>query len=99
MFILFLSVKLNVTLDTPSIPPVVPEAYIAEKGLAMINDENVVIEAVKAVLAESAGAVADYATGKEKAFGFLMGQVMRKLSGAGSPDVVRDVLRTRLLLK
>ncbi|MCL2086687.1 MAG: Asp-tRNA(Asn)/Glu-tRNA(Gln) amidotransferase subunit GatB [Oscillospiraceae bacterium] len=73
-----------------------PQAYIDEKGLAMVNDENVVVEAVITVLAENASAVSDYSAGKEKAFGFLMGQVMRKLGGTGNPDVVKGVLRSRL---
>ncbi|MCL2072109.1 MAG: Asp-tRNA(Asn)/Glu-tRNA(Gln) amidotransferase GatCAB subunit B, partial [Oscillospiraceae bacterium] len=73
-----------------------PEDYIAEKGLMMISDDSAVIEAVNAVLADNAEAVADYAAGKEKAFGFLMGQVMRKLGGAGNPEIVKTVLTERL---
>jgi aspartyl-tRNA(Asn)/glutamyl-tRNA(Gln) amidotransferase subunit B len=73
-----------------------PETYIAEKGLLMINDDTAVIEAVKAVIAENPGTVADYRAGKEKVFGFLMGQVMKKLDGKGNPDIMKKTLTNML---
>jgi len=73
-----------------------PERYIAEKGLMMINDDNAVVEAVEAVLAGNEDAVADYRAGKEKVFGFLMGQVMKKLGGKGNPDMTKKTLESML---
>jgi len=73
-----------------------PESYIAEKGLMMINDDSTVIEAVKAVIAENQDTVAEYKAGKEKVFGFLMGQVMKKLGGKGNPDIARKILTDTL---
>jgi len=73
-----------------------PDAYIAEKGLLMINDDQAVIEAVKAVISENQATVAEYRTGKEKVFGFLMGQVMKKLGGKGNPDIMRKTLTDML---
>jgi aspartyl-tRNA(Asn)/glutamyl-tRNA(Gln) amidotransferase subunit B len=73
-----------------------PESYIAEKGLMMINDDNAVIEAVKAVITENQSSVAEYRAGKEKVFGFLMGQVMKKLGGKGNPDMAKKVLEDAL---
>jgi len=73
-----------------------PEKYIAEKGLMMINDDNAVITAVKAVIAENQDSVADYRAGKEKVFGFLMGQVMKKLGGKGNPDMAKKALEDAL---
>jgi aspartyl-tRNA(Asn)/glutamyl-tRNA(Gln) amidotransferase subunit B len=73
-----------------------PEKYIAEKGLMMINDDNAVITAVKAVVAENQDSVADYRAGKEKVFGFLMGQVMKKLGGKGNPDMAKKMLEDAL---
>jgi len=73
-----------------------PEKYIAEKGLLMINDDNAVIEAVKAVVAENQDSVAEYRAGKEKVFGFLMGQVMKKLGGKGNPDMAKKALQDAL---
>jgi len=69
-----------------------PEKYIAEKGLMMINDDNAVIEAAKAVITENQDSVAEYRAGKEKVFGFLMGQVMKKLGGKGNPDMAKKIL-------
>ena len=73
-----------------------PESYIAEKGLLMLNDDNAVIEAVKAVIAEEQTSVEEYRGGKEKVFGFLMGQAMKKLRGKGNPDVVKKILTDML---
>ncbi|WP_461257782.1 Asp-tRNA(Asn)/Glu-tRNA(Gln) amidotransferase subunit GatB [Treponema sp. R80B11-R83G3] len=73
-----------------------PEKYIAEKGLLMINDDNAVIEAVKTVINENQNSVADYRAGKEKVFGFLMGQVMKKLGGKGNPDMAKKILTETL---
>ena len=73
-----------------------PEAYIAEKGLMMVNDDKVVEEAISKVIAENAAAVAEYRAGKEKTFGFLMGQVMRKLAGKGNPDMAKKLLYLHL---
>jgi len=69
-----------------------PESYIAEKGLAMISDDNAVITAVKAVITENQDSVSDYRAGKEKVFAFLMGQVMKKLGGKGNPEIVKKTL-------
>jgi len=73
-----------------------PESYIAEKGLLMINDDNAVIGAVNAVITENQDSAADYRAGKEKVFGFLMGQVMKKLGGKGNPDIARKALEEAL---
>jgi aspartyl-tRNA(Asn)/glutamyl-tRNA(Gln) amidotransferase subunit B len=73
-----------------------PEAYIVEKGLAMVNDDNAVIEAVKAAMAENPDTVAEFRAGKEKVFGFLMGQVMKKLGGTGNPNMAKETLTAML---
>jgi aspartyl-tRNA(Asn)/glutamyl-tRNA(Gln) amidotransferase subunit B len=73
-----------------------PETYIAEKGLMMVNDDNAVIEAVHAVLEENPDTVTEFRAGKEKVFGFLMGQVMKKLGGTGNPDMAKKTLTSML---
>jgi aspartyl-tRNA(Asn)/glutamyl-tRNA(Gln) amidotransferase subunit B len=73
-----------------------PEKYIAEKGLRMINDDSAVIEAAKAVIAENQSTVAEYRAGKEKVFGFLMGQEIKKLGGKGNPDMLKKTLLSML---
>jgi aspartyl-tRNA(Asn)/glutamyl-tRNA(Gln) amidotransferase subunit B len=73
-----------------------PEKYIAEKGLMMISDDSAVISAVEAVIAEEAASVAEFKSGKEKVFGFIMGQVMKKLKGQGNPEIVKKLLTEKL---
>jgi aspartyl-tRNA(Asn)/glutamyl-tRNA(Gln) amidotransferase subunit B len=73
-----------------------PARYIAEKGLSMISDDGAVIAAVQAVIAENKDTVAEYRAGKEKVFGFLMGQVMKKLGGKGNPDMIKKILTEQL---
>ncbi len=73
-----------------------PETYIAEKGLFMSSDDKTITGIVTEVLADHAAAAADYHSGREKAFGFLMGQVMKKLGGAGNPAMAEKKLRELL---
>jgi aspartyl-tRNA(Asn)/glutamyl-tRNA(Gln) amidotransferase subunit B len=70
-----------------------PNRYVEEKGLLMLNDDTAVSEAVAAVLGDNPAAIEDYRSGKEKAFGFLMGQTMKKLGKAGNPEIVRKELK------
>jgi len=73
-----------------------PEEYIAEKGLLMVSDDKAVIEAVDEVLSENQDSVTEYRAGKEKVFGFLMGQVMKKLGKGGNPELVKGALEEAL---
>ena len=52
--------------------------------------------AVEQVLAANPKSIEDYRAGKEKAFGFLVGQVMRELKGRASPQVVNQTIREKL---
>lgn len=73
-----------------------PESYITGKGLMMVNDDKAVINAVNEVIAENQESVAEYRAGKEKVFGFLMGQIMKKLGKSGNPDLVKKTLENSL---
>jgi aspartyl-tRNA(Asn)/glutamyl-tRNA(Gln) amidotransferase subunit B len=73
-----------------------PAKYIEERGLLMVADTGAAEAAVTAILAENPSAVEDYRAGKQKAFGFLMGQTMKKLGGTASPDVIKSTL-TKML--
>jgi len=72
------------------------EKYVAEKGLLMQNDDGAVEVAVDAVLAANPDAITDFRAGKDRAFGFLMGQVMKQLKGAGNPETVKKILGDKL---
>lgn len=73
-----------------------PEAYVMEKGLLMLSDDSLVSDAADRVLRENAKSVEDFAGGKEKAFGFLVGQVMKTLQGKANPQDVNRILREKL---
>ena len=73
-----------------------PRAYITEKGLMMQSDDGVIKETVAAVLAANGDAIADYRAGKDRAFGFLVGQSMKILGKGGNPNMVKQVLEEML---
>ena len=69
---------------------------VAEKSLEQVSDAGAIEATVDKVLAEAADEVAAYKAGKEKLFGFLMGQVMRATQGKANPKLVNEVLRKKL---
>ncbi len=73
-----------------------PESIVAERGLGAIEDDSVVLEAVKKAIAGNPAAVADYKSGKESALGALMGPVMRETRGRANPQEVQSLLRAEL---
>jgi aspartyl-tRNA(Asn)/glutamyl-tRNA(Gln) amidotransferase subunit B len=70
--------------------------YIEKHGLAQINDDASIAAIVEKVLAANANAVAEYKGGKEKSFGFLVGQTMKELKGKGNPALVNSLLKQKL---
>ena len=72
------------------------DAYVKEHGLEQVSDAGLVGSVVDKVLSANPKSVQDFKAGKEKAFGFLVGQVMRELKGQASPQVVHQALRERL---
>lgn len=73
-----------------------PEAYVREKGLLMVEDGGLIEAAVEEALAGNPKSVKDFLGGKEKAYGFLVGQVMRQLKGKANPQAVNRILAERL---
>ena len=69
---------------------------MAAHGLEQVQDVELVENTVVQVLEENPQSVADWRGGKEKAFGYLVGQTMRKLQGKADPQTVRRVLLERL---
>lgn len=72
------------------------DAYVREHGLEQVSDAGLVNRAVERVFAANGKSVEDYLSGKEKALGFLVGQVMRELKGRASPQVVNQAVREQL---
>lgn len=73
-----------------------PRAIIEEKGMVQITDEAALKTAVAEVLARNPEQVAQYKAGKEKVFGFFVGQVMKATSGKANPKLLNDLLRKML---
>ena len=72
------------------------DAYVKAHGLAQVSDAGLVAGVVDKVLAANPKSIQDFKAGKEKAFGFLVGQVMRELKGQASPQVVNQTIREKL---
>lgn len=73
-----------------------PEAYVEEKGLKMVNDEESLRKTVTQILEANPQSVADYRGGKEKAMGFLVGQTMRAMKGKADPAMVNKIVKELL---
>jgi aspartyl-tRNA(Asn)/glutamyl-tRNA(Gln) amidotransferase subunit B len=72
------------------------EAVVAKLGLAQVSDEGAIAAACDKVIAAEAAKVAEYRAGKDKLFGFLVGQVMKAMGGKANPRVVNETLRKKL---
>ena len=73
-----------------------PGQIVKEKGLVQISDQGAIEAAVDEVLAASPKVVEDFRAGKEKALGFLVGQVMKLTRGKANPEMVNKIIRDRL---
>lgn len=69
---------------------------VKEQGLVQISDEGAVVAVVEKVIAANPQSVADFKAGKERALGFLVGQIMKETKGRANPEVVNKLLRERL---
>jgi aspartyl-tRNA(Asn)/glutamyl-tRNA(Gln) amidotransferase subunit B len=73
-----------------------PAAIVAERGLVQVTDRGAIDAAVERVLAAHPDKVADYRGGKDKLFGFFVGQVMKATEGKANPKQVNELLQKRL---
>ncbi|HZD59839.1 MAG TPA: Asp-tRNA(Asn)/Glu-tRNA(Gln) amidotransferase GatCAB subunit B, partial [Anaerolineae bacterium] len=73
-----------------------PHTIVEEKGMTQISGEDEITKIIDRVLEENASTVQEYRAGKEKAFGFLVGQAMRLTKGRANPQLVNKLLRERL---
>ncbi|HYM02562.1 MAG TPA: Asp-tRNA(Asn)/Glu-tRNA(Gln) amidotransferase subunit GatB [Stellaceae bacterium] len=73
-----------------------PAALVEERGLKQVTDTGAIEAAIDAVLAAQADKVAEYRAGKDKLFGFFVGQVMKATQGKANPGVLNDLLRRKL---
>ncbi|MDD2619347.1 MAG: Asp-tRNA(Asn)/Glu-tRNA(Gln) amidotransferase subunit GatB [Syntrophomonadaceae bacterium] len=73
-----------------------PELIIKEKGMALISDEATLISLIDGIIRNNTKVMEDYRNGKEKAFGFFVGQIMKVSKGQANPAVVNKLLKERL---
>lgn len=73
-----------------------PLDIIKEKGLVQISDSSEIEELVDKVLSENPQSIDDFKAGKDRALGFLVGQVMKASRGKANPQIVNEMLVEKL---
>ena len=72
------------------------DAIIESKGLKQITDTGAIEKAIEDVMAKNPGQLADYRSGKDKLFGFFVGQVMKATAGKANPAQLNELLKKKL---
>ncbi len=71
------------------------DALIEQMGLSQVNDTEAIVKVIEEMLKNNADKVLEYKSGKDKLFGFFVGQAMKNLKGA-NPSVVNAILKEKL---
>ncbi|WP_202133311.1 Asp-tRNA(Asn)/Glu-tRNA(Gln) amidotransferase subunit GatB [Helicobacter pylori] len=71
------------------------DALIEQMGLSQVNDTEAIVKVIEEVVKNNADKVLEYKSGKDKLFGFFVGQAMKNLKGA-NPSVVNAILKEKL---
>jgi aspartyl-tRNA(Asn)/glutamyl-tRNA(Gln) amidotransferase subunit B len=72
------------------------DAVIAERGLKQITDSVAIERVIDEVMQKNPGQLAEYRAGKDKLFGFFVGQVMKATAGKANPAQLNELLRRKL---
>ena len=72
------------------------DAIIAARGLQQITDDGPIEQAIASVMAANPGQLADFRAGKDKLFGFFVGQVMKATQGKANPARLNELLKQKL---
>lgn len=73
-----------------------PEAIVKEKGLTQITDTSAIEKMIDDIMSANPAQVAEFRSGKEKIFGFFVGQTMKASKGQASPELVNELLKKKL---
>jgi len=73
-----------------------PQKIVEEQGLVQVSDSGAIEQIIDEIMAANAGQVEEYRGGKEKVFGFFVGQVMKVSKGKANPAVVNELLLNKL---
>ena len=71
-------------------------AVVEERGLRQVTDTGAIETAIAGIMAANADKVADYRGGKDKLFGFFVGQTMKAMGGKANPGAVNELLKKAL---
>ncbi len=71
-------------------------SIVEEKGLKQVTDTGAIEKIIDDVLSQNPDKVAEYKSGKDKLFGFFVGQVMKLSQGKANPAIVNDILKNKL---
>ncbi len=72
------------------------DAIIEARGLRQITDDSAIEKAIDAVMAANPGQLAEYRSGKDKLFGFFVGQTMKATQGKANPALLNELLKKKL---
>ena len=72
------------------------EKFISKMGVEQVSDENQIQDLINTVLQKNPKMVNDYKSGKEKLFGFFVGQIMKESKGKANPQIVNKILKDKL---
>lgn len=72
------------------------DSIIEKQGLKQVTDSSAIEALVDKIMNENQGQVAEYRSGKDKLFGFFVGQVMKASQGKANPDQVNEILKRKL---
>ena len=73
-----------------------PEKLVEKLGLVQVSDEGAILEMIAEVLKQNPQSIVDYKAGKDRALGFLVGQVMRISKGKANPQLLNKMLKDAL---
>jgi aspartyl-tRNA(Asn)/glutamyl-tRNA(Gln) amidotransferase subunit B len=73
-----------------------PAAIVEQQGLAQVSDTGAIEAAIDQIMTANQGQVDEYRSGKDKVFGFFVGQVMKAMKGKANPAVINELLKQKL---
>ncbi|MCT7678872.1 MAG: Asp-tRNA(Asn)/Glu-tRNA(Gln) amidotransferase GatCAB subunit B, partial [Lactobacillus iners] len=73
-----------------------PKKYVADKGMIQLSDLSVLAPLVAKIVDNNPQSVEDFKNGKDRAIGFLVGQIMKETHGKANPKVVNELINKEL---
>lgn len=73
-----------------------PKEIVEKQGLSVISDESAIVELCRKIIAENPNQTQQYKNGKDKLFGFFVGQAMKATAGRANPEVLNRILKEEL---